>query len=149
MRRTVLTRLSMIFIILLIATVLHSAATAQSVSVSDSLATAPATSGVSSVPRSSASDDPCEQRLLKALDALEKAEKALGAAMNEIEARKQLDALKDQLIAVKDLIIADQDQLIKRLRKDDNSVWGRIKKILKIAEKAALIAIGVYVGRGL
>jgi hypothetical protein len=37
--------------------------------------------------------------------------------LSEIEARKQLDALKDQYIAVKDLIIAEQDKLIKRLRK--------------------------------
>lgn len=97
------------------------------------------------------SDDVCEQRLLKALDALEKAEKALGAAMSEIDARKKLDALKDQWIAVKDLIIQEQDKLIKLLQsqKKSNSVWSRIKRVLEIAEKAALIGIGVWVGRGL
>jgi hypothetical protein len=153
MRRTILTRLSMIFIILLIATALHSAATAQSVSVSDSRATALAPSGGGSDLRSSvvssSRDDVCEQRLNKALDALDKAEKALNFAMTEIDARKQLDALKDQYIAVKDLIIAEQDKLIKRLQKGDNSVWGRVKKILGIAEKALLVGIGIYVGRGL
>jgi hypothetical protein len=51
----------------------------------------------------------------------------LNFALDEIEARKQLDALKDQYIAVKDLIIAEQDKLIKRLLKGDNSVWGRVK----------------------
>jgi mannose/cellobiose epimerase-like protein (N-acyl-D-glucosamine 2-epimerase family) len=89
------------------------------------------------------------ERLDKTLDAYEKATKALAFATDEISARKQLDALKDQVIAVKDLIIADQDQLIKRLTKTDNSVWGRVKKILAIAEKALLIGVGIYVGRGL
>jgi hypothetical protein len=149
MQRTIQIKLSMIFIILLIATALHSAATAQSVSASDSRATALAPSGVSSGLRSSASDDVCEQRLNKALDALDKAEKALNFALSEIEARKQLDALKDQYIAVKDLIIAEQDKLIKRLTKKDDSVWGRVKRILGIAEKALLIGIGIYVGKGL
>lgn len=69
--------------------------------------------------------------------------------MNEINSRKQLDALKDQYIAVKDLIIAEQDRLIKRLVGGSNSIWGRVKKILDIAEKAILIGIGIYVGRGL
>jgi len=84
--------------------------------------------------------------LLKALDALDKAEKALGAAVNEIEARKQLDELKDQLIAVKDLIIQEQDKLIVRLQKNSNSVWSKVKKALEIAEKIALVALGVYLG---
>jgi hypothetical protein len=89
------------------------------------------------------------ERLDKTLDAYEKATAALTAATGEIEARKQLDALKDQYIAVKDLIIAEQDKLIKRLTKKDDSVWGRIKQILSIAEKALLIGVGVYIGKGL
>jgi hypothetical protein len=97
----------------------------------------------------STTDDVCEQRLLKTLDALDKAEKALAFAVNEIDARAKLDALKDQLIGVKDLIISSQDELIKRLQKKDTGVWARVKKILTIAEKAALIAVGIYVGRGL
>lgn len=91
----------------------------------------------------------CGQRLDKALDAYEKAIKALTFATDEITARKQLDALKDQVIAVKDLIIANQDELIKRLQGNKNSVWSRVKKILEILEKAALIGVGVAVGRGL
>jgi hypothetical protein len=106
--------------------------------------TVPATNGVAST-----ADDVCEQRLLKALDALDKAEKALAFATSEIDARVRLDALKDQLIAVKDTIISAQDELIKRLQKKDTGVWARVKKILTIAEKAALIAVGIYVGRGL
>jgi hypothetical protein len=137
-------KLLAIFAILLIATALHSTATAQTVSASDSRMTVPATNGVAST-----ADDVCEQRLLKALDALDKAEKALAFATSEIDARVRLDALKDQLIAVKDTIISAQDELIKRLQKKDTGVWARVKKILTIAEKAALIAVGIYVGRGL
>ena len=132
--------------IALIGTALHSTATAQTVSASDFPTIAPATNGAAR-----ASDDVCEQRLLKALDALEKAEKALGAARSEIDARKKLDSLKDQWIAVKDLIIQEQDKLIKLLQsqKKGNSIWSRIKRVLEIAEKVALIGIGVWVGRGL
>jgi hypothetical protein len=107
------------------------------------------TSGVSSDPRSSATDDVCEQRLLKTLDALDKAEKALGFAVNEIDARAKLDALKDQLIAVKDLIISSQNELIKRLQKKDTGIWSRVKRVLSIAEKALILGVGIYVGRGL
>jgi hypothetical protein len=133
-----------IFTALLIAIALHSTATAQTVSASGSRTTVPVTSGAAST-----TDDVCEQRLLKTLDALDKAEKALAFAVNEIDARAKLDALKDQLIGVKDLIISSQDELIKRLQKKDTGVWARVKKILTIAEKAALIAVGIYVGRGL
>jgi uncharacterized radical SAM superfamily protein len=107
-------------------------------------------------PTTQAASGSCEDRLKvalerldKTLDAFEKANKALAFATDEINSRKQLDTLKDQVIAVKDLIIANQDDLIKRLTKTDNSVWGRVKKILAIAEKVALLAVGVYVGRGL
>lgn len=144
MRRTILTRLLGISAILLIVLAIHLTATGQT---TGSVVTSP------TIPAAASS---CEdqlkvalERLDKTLDAYEKATKALGSAVDEINARKTLDALKDQYIAVKDLIIAEQDKLIKRLQKNDNSVWGRIKKLLKIAEKVALIAIGIYVGRGL
>lgn len=89
------------------------------------------------------------RRLEKVLDAYDKSQKALGFAMDEIAARKNLDALKDQIIVVKDLIIASQDELIKRLSKKKSGIWNRIEKILEIAEKVALIGVGVAVGHGL
>lgn len=102
------------------------------------------------------SDGDCEaqlkvasERLSKALDGYEKATKALGFAQDEIAARVKLDALKDQIIAVKDLIIASQDELIKRLSKKKNGTMARLKQILDIAEKVALIGVGVAVGHGL
>jgi len=70
----------------------------------------------------------------------------LNAAQGEIAARKTLSDLKDQYIAVKDLIIATQDDLIKRLQKKDNSLWAKVKKALEVAEKIALVALGVYLG---
>jgi pimeloyl-CoA synthetase len=90
-----------------------------------------------------------EQRLLKTLDALEKAEKALGYALDEIEARKRLDELKDRIIAVKNTIIEAQDELIRRLQKKDRGLVAALKKALKVAEKVVLIGLGAYLGRGL
>jgi mannose/cellobiose epimerase-like protein (N-acyl-D-glucosamine 2-epimerase family) len=89
------------------------------------------------------------ERLDKTLDAYEKATVALNASSAEVAERIRLNALKDELIAVKDMIIAAQDELIKRLQKKDTGVWAKVKQILSIAEKAALIAVGIYVGRGL
>lgn len=89
----------------------------------------------------------CLQRLDKTLDAFEKSQKALGFAMDEIEARKRLDALKDQIIAVKDIIIANQDELIKRLQGNKNGFMERLKRILGIAEKIALIGLGIYIAK--
>ena len=139
-----LTRLLMILASLSIGLVISSTATGQTIG---SVATSQTTRAAS---------DSCEdqlkvalERLDKTLDAYEKATKALGFAQDEISARKQLDVLKDQVLAVKDLIIAEQDKLIKRLMKNDNSLWGRVKKILSIAEKALMIGIGVYIGKGL
>ena len=144
MRRTIQIRLFGILGTLLIGLAIHSTATGQA---TGSVAISP------TIPAASAS---CEdqlktalERLDKTLDAYEKATKALQFATDEITARKQLDALKDQVIAVKDLIIANQDELIKRLQGNKNSLWSRVKKILEIIEKAALIGVGVAVGRGL
>lgn len=86
------------------------------------------------------------ERLDKTLDAYEKATSALTSATNEIAARKTLDALKDQLIAVKDLIIASQDDAIKRLSKNKNSLWSKVKQALEVVEKIALFGVGVYLG---
>lgn len=141
MRRIVEIRLWAILLTALIGIALHSTATAQTVSASGSPTTAPAASG-----EKPAADDVCEQRLLKALDALEKAEQSLTLSVNENTARAKLDALKDQYIAVKDLIIAEQDKYIDRLLKKKNGLWAKVKKALEVAEKIALVALGVYLG---
>ncbi len=88
-----------------------------------------------------------ESRLLKVLDALDKAEQLLVFKDREIEARKRVDAVNNELLAIKDLIIAEQSKLINVLQKNKNSTWGKIKKLLVLAEKAALIALGVYIAR--
>ena len=141
MRRIKQIKLLMSLAILLIGLAIHSTATGQTI---DSVATSPAT-------RAAATD--CEsqlktalERLDKTLDAYEKAVAALNAAQGEIAARKTLSDLKDQYIAVKDLIIATQDDLIKRLQKKDNSLWAKVKKALEVAEKIALVALGVSLG---
>lgn len=133
------TKLLMLSISLLIGIALHSTATAQA---TDSVVTSPTTPVVRQ-------DDlqTCLQRLDKTLDAFEKSQKALGFAMDEIEARKRLDALKDQIIAVKDIIIANQDELIKRLQGNKSGFMERLKRILGIAEKIALIGLGIYIAK--
>lgn len=141
MRQTKRIRLLGILLTLLIGIALHSTANGQTpVSASGS----PTTVAASDL-------ETCEKRLDKVLDALEKAEKALGAAVNEIEARKRLDELKNQWIAVKDLIIQEQDKLIQFYQKGEKrkGFIARLKQILAIAEKVALIALGGAIGRGL
>lgn len=57
------------------------------------------------------------QRLAKALDALEKAEKLIAALEAEIAARKRLDAVNDELLATKNAVIAEQTKLIEVYKK--------------------------------
>lgn len=146
--RTLRIKLLMLFTIALIVTVGHSRATAQISSVPDSRATALVSSGESPI-RPSATDDVCEQRLLKALDALDKAEKALGAAVNEIDARKRLDGLKNELLAAKDQYIADVLADNKFLRNKLEGPKSKLRKIFERIEKVLLLGAGVYIGRGL
>lgn len=94
----------------------------------------------------STADDVCEQRLLKALDALEKAEALIGFKDKEIAARVNLEALYKQAIEVKDLIIKFQDELIRKLQKPSSGFMGRLKSILKTAERVLIMAAGIYVG---
>lgn len=93
--------------------------------------------------------DECEQRLLKTLDALEKSEALVGFKDKEIEAYKHLSALNDELIKIKDLIISEQQKLIDVISKKKNSVWSKVKRLLALAEKIALVALGVYAARAL
>ena len=131
------TKLLMLSISLLIGIALHSTGTAQA---TDSVVTSPTIARANDL-------DTCLQRLDKSLDAFEKSQKALGFALDEIYARKRLDALKDQIIAVKDIIIANQDELIKRLQGNKNGFMERLKRILGIAEKIALIGLGIYIAK--
>lgn len=94
-------------------------------------------------------DDVCEQRLLKALDTLDKAEKALGHALNESEARKRLDDLKNELLAAKDQLIKDVLADNKFLRDSRNSTKSKLRKFFDTVQKIALLAAGIYVGKGL
>lgn len=149
MRRRIQIRLLMLLTIPLIGLATASTATGQT---TDSAATSPqiqVASDCSSFADCRSKLQVALERLDKTLDAYEKATVALNASSAEVAERIRLNALKDELIAVKDMIIAAQDELIKRLQKKDTGVWAKVKRILSIAEKAALIAVGIYVGRGL
>lgn len=74
----------------------------------DSPATDPARAG---------DDDVCNQRLLKALDALEKAERLVAALDAEITSRKKLDAVNAEILKAQDTVIGEQAKLIEILRK--------------------------------
>lgn len=84
-------------------------------------------------------------RLLKALDGLDKAGGVIASFQAEREAYKRLLDLDKQLLAVKDLIIAEQDKMIKLLGKP-KSQW---RKLLETAQKVAIVATGILIGRGL
>lgn len=133
-----------VLLLLLILTFAHQSVHAQTGSAQDSAATAPVLSGV----RFMSADDlaTCESRLLKVLDALEKAEALVGFKDREIAARVEIESLYKQAIAVKDLIIKFQDEYIQRLQKNEKGFMARLKSILKVAERVALIAVGIYIG---
>jgi parvulin-like peptidyl-prolyl isomerase len=71
------------------------------------------------------------QRLLKVLDALEKAESLIQVLENEIEARKRLETINNQIIEAKDTQIAEQKKLIAILEKQSQRklsiLWGIVK----------------------
>ena len=71
-----------------------------------------------------AKDTDCEselaaanQRLLKTLDALSQAEKAIEALKAEIAARESLDKINEEILKRKELIITEQQKLIAILEK--------------------------------
>jgi hypothetical protein len=104
--------------------------------------------GVSTAVRtSSAIDDVCEQRLLKALDVLAKSEALVALKDQEIASRIELDHLKDQWLAVKDQLIAAQADLIKFYQ--SQKAKGKWKTLFERIEKVLILAAGIYVGRGL
>lgn len=86
-------------------------------SAENSAATVRATSGGNDIPATRATDDVCDQRLLKTLDALDKAERVIAALEAEIAARKRLDAVNEEILAAKDAVIAEQAKMIGLLKK--------------------------------
>lgn len=86
-------------------------------SAENSAATVRATSGGNDTRATPATDDVCEQRLLKTLDALDKAERVIAALEAEIAARKRLDAVNEEILAAKTAVIAEQAKMIDLLRK--------------------------------
>lgn len=83
----------------------------------NSAATVRATSGGNDIPATRATDDVCDRRLLKALDALDKAERVIAALEAEIAARKRLDAVNEEILAAKTAVIAEQAKMIDLLKK--------------------------------
>jgi len=134
---------SILFIIVSTLTVVIFTATPKTAFAQGSPAIQLASNG-GNVTTSKSADDVCEQRLLKALDGLDKAEKALGFAQSEIQSRIALDALKDQYIAV----LKEMNQQLMDLNKNlvKGTVKSKLKKFLETAEKIGLIALGVYLG---
>lgn len=132
----------MILAIALIATALHSTAQAQATG-----------SAATSRPIAAASTDGCEssreaalQCLDKALDGFEKSQKALGFAMDEIEARKRMDALRIEQAAVLRQFIADVQADNDFLRKQVHPSKGKLRKAFETAARIGIFAAGVYVG---
>jgi hypothetical protein len=125
-----------ILIILFGATATLSAAqTPKTNGVADSAAIRLALNGASETRTLSATD--CEtdlatanQRLVKTLDALEKAESLVKILENEIEARKRLETVNNDIIKAKDSQLAEQKKLIEILEKQSQRklkiLWGII-----------------------
>lgn len=87
------------------------------------------------------------ERLDKTLDAFEKSQRALGAALDEIDARKKLDDLKNDWIKVKDNIILAQAELIKFYQ--DQKKKGKWVAFFEKVQKVLILAAGIYIGKGL
>ena len=89
-------------------------------SVAGSATIRPVSNGESEIPATSATDDElaiANQRLAKALDALEKAERLIAALDAEILARKRLDATNEEILTAKNAVIAEQAKMIELLIK--------------------------------
>ena len=82
-------------------------------------------------------DDVCEQRLLKALEAFEKAQAVIAAQSSEIMALKDLDKTRKAQIEARDeLITFYQKQLHK-------TKW---QKAFERIEKYGTLAAGIWIG---
>lgn len=146
-------RLRWILILLLTLTATSLSVTAQTVSVQGSVTPQPVTQvAPSGVSRTATVVDDCkdaletaEKRLLKALDALERAERLLSAKDAELVATASLIALYKQAIEVKDLIIKFQDEAIKKMSK--RGWMTKLKDAFGLATKVALLITGVLIAR--
>lgn len=146
MRKTILTALWLILISALSATAIHSQEMVPTNSAGAFVTTQPAPNGE----KRTLADD-CNEQLLKTLDALDKAEKAILFLQMEIDARKRLDAINAELLKVKDLIIAEQQKLITLLQGDkkESKFMKAIKTVIKFGERILLLYVGAQIGKGL
>ena len=97
--------------------------------------TAPALNGESEIPATPATDDElaiANQRLAKALDALEKAERLIAALEAEILARKRLDATNEEILTAKNAVIAEQAKMIELLKKQTGRKISFLFGVIKI-----------------
>ncbi len=79
------------------------------------------------------SDDVCDNRLAKTLDALEKAEGVIKSLQAEAEARRRLDAVNDEIITAKDAVIIEQKKLIVILQKQSKRKISILFGIIKVS----------------
>ena len=89
----------------------------------------------------------CSQRLDKALDAFEKATKALAFATDEIAAHKVLEDLMKQAMAIKDQYLADVLADNKFLRASSTSVKSKARKFFEEVEKVIMFIAGAAITR--
>ncbi len=72
------------------------------------------------------------QRLSKALDALDKAERLIATLDAEIAARKRLDAVNEEILAAKNAVIAEQVKLIEIYKKQSGRKISFLFGLVKI-----------------
>ena len=76
--------------------------------------------------------DLCEQRLLKALDALEKAERLVTALEAENAALRRLNAVNEQILVAKETVISEQIKLIEIYKKQSGRKISFLFGLVKI-----------------
>ncbi len=79
-----------------------------------------------------ATDDLCEQRLLKALDALDKAERLVTALEAENAALRRLNAVNEQILTAKETVISEQIKLIEIYKKQSGRKISFLFGLVKI-----------------
>lgn len=101
-------------------------------SAENSASTRRALNGASVIPVSCATDDLCEQRLLKALDALEKAERLVTALEAENAALRRLNAVNEQILVAKETVISEQIKLIEIYKKQSGRKISFLFGLIKV-----------------
>lgn len=157
MRKILLIKLTLIFLILSTGIVIRSQTTAPTptmLSAAGSLATVRAADGGSNT-RNLTATDTCEEQLATANARLQKALDAYDHAIALAIAKDDVIAAKDALIAlikegsaIKDQWIADLQADNKFLRDANKpTVKSRVRKFFETVEKILLVAGGIYLGR--